>query len=389
MDTRRGTGRRHGGGSYRGDGPPGLAHRGRPGHGPGLAAGVRGPALLDGRAEPAPRPRDLDPVRGGHVAAGRLPVHELDPALRPRQRGHLERGPRARPRAHRGGRHRRGGRAHRRRARHHAGLRADRRPLLAGPGPGEGPGRAAHPGRDAGHDPARGDRELRRGDGGDAGRPAHRGARPCHLPVRGAPVLAQLRLLLLGDEGLVLRLHHPAHLRPHGPAHARGGGRRRALHHRLRGLHDHRRPRRGRALPAHLPELMIEYRDVHKTFDVPVLAGVTFTVETGETLAVVGPSGTGKSVLLTPTIGLIVPDAGDVVIDGQSVFSADIEQLQEIRRKAGYVFQNAALFDSMNVFENVAYGLPERVLKTLGRKEVLRRVTRALEEVNLNPSVVL
>jgi len=134
---------------------------------------------------------------------------------------------------------------------------------------------------------------------------------------------------------------------------------------------------------------MIEYRDVHKTFDVPVLAGVTFTVETGETLAVVGPSGTGKSVLLKTTIGLIVPDAGDVVIDGQSVFSADIEQLQEIRRKAGYVFQNAALFDSMNVFENVAYGLPERVLKTLGRKEVLRRVTRALEEVNLNPSVVL
>ena len=83
---------------------------------------------------------------------------------------------------------------------------------------------------------------------------------------------------------------------------------------------------------------MIEYRDVHKTFDVPVLAGVSFTVETGETLAVVGPSGTGKSVLLKTTIGLIVPDEGDVIIDGQSVFAADNEALQAIRRKAGYVF---------------------------------------------------
>jgi phospholipid/cholesterol/gamma-HCH transport system ATP-binding protein len=134
---------------------------------------------------------------------------------------------------------------------------------------------------------------------------------------------------------------------------------------------------------------VIEYRDLYKAFDVPVLAGVSFTVETGETLAVVGPSGTGKSVLLKTTIGLIVPEHGDVFIDGQSVFSADTEQLQAIRRKAGYVFQNAALFDSMNVFENVAYGLPERALKTLGRREVTRRVSRALEDVNLDPAIVL
>jgi phospholipid/cholesterol/gamma-HCH transport system ATP-binding protein len=134
---------------------------------------------------------------------------------------------------------------------------------------------------------------------------------------------------------------------------------------------------------------MIEYRDLHKTFDVPVLAGVSFTVETGETLAVAGPSGTGKSVLLKTTIGLIVPEQGDVWIDGESVFSANPEQLQAIRRKAGYVFQNAALFDSMNVYENVAYGLPERALKTIGRREVLRRVARALEDVNLDPALVL
>ena len=134
---------------------------------------------------------------------------------------------------------------------------------------------------------------------------------------------------------------------------------------------------------------MIEYRDVYKAFDVPVLSGVSFTVETGETLAILGPSGTGKSVLLKTTIGLIVPDAGDVFIDGESVFDADAGQLQTLRRKAGYVFQNAALFDSMNVFENVAYGLPEGALKKLGRKEVTRRVVRSLEEVNLDPAVVL
>ena len=134
---------------------------------------------------------------------------------------------------------------------------------------------------------------------------------------------------------------------------------------------------------------MIEYRDVYKAFDVPVLSGVSFTVEAGETLAVLGPSGTGKSVLLKTTIGLIVPDAGAVIIDGQSVFAANAGELQTIRRKVGYVFQNAALFDSMNVFENVAYGLPEGALKKLGRNEVTRRVSRSLEEVNLDPALVM
>ena len=130
---------------------------------------------------------------------------------------------------------------------------------------------------------------------------------------------------------------------------------------------------------------MIEYHQVYKTFDVPVLAGVSFRVESGETLAVVGPSGTGKSVLLKTTIGLIVPDRGDVIIDGQSVFSATPDELQAIRRKAGYVFQNAALFDS----KNVLMGLPENATKTLGRREVVRRVVRALEDVNLDPAIVL
>jgi phospholipid/cholesterol/gamma-HCH transport system ATP-binding protein len=134
---------------------------------------------------------------------------------------------------------------------------------------------------------------------------------------------------------------------------------------------------------------MIEYRDVHKAFDLPVLSGVDLTVQDGETLAVVGPSGTGKSVLLKTTIALIVPDRGDVFVDGVSVHNSPRSTLVEIRRKVGYVFQNAALFDSMTVYENLVQGLPDGALKSLGRSEVLRRVCRALEDVNLDPAQVI
>jgi phospholipid/cholesterol/gamma-HCH transport system ATP-binding protein len=134
---------------------------------------------------------------------------------------------------------------------------------------------------------------------------------------------------------------------------------------------------------------MVEYQSVHKSFDTPVLAGVELTVETGETLSVVGHSGTGKSVLLKTTIGLIVPDYGDVRIDGESVHHSDRRTLDRLRRKVGYVFQNAALFDSMTVFENVSQGVPEEELKGLRFREVLRRAAEALELVNLDPRVVL
>jgi phospholipid/cholesterol/gamma-HCH transport system ATP-binding protein len=134
---------------------------------------------------------------------------------------------------------------------------------------------------------------------------------------------------------------------------------------------------------------MVEYIDVHKRFDAPVLAGVNLRVESGETMAVVGHSGTGKSVLLKTTLGLITPDRGDVRIDGESVVYSKARDLARIRRKVGYVFQNAALFDSMNVYENVAQGISEADLKQIGRAEALRRVASALEHVNLDPQAVL
>jgi phospholipid/cholesterol/gamma-HCH transport system ATP-binding protein len=134
---------------------------------------------------------------------------------------------------------------------------------------------------------------------------------------------------------------------------------------------------------------MVEYVNVHKTFDAPVLAGVNLAVSPGETMAIVGHSGTGKSVLLKTTIGLITPDFGDVLIEGESVFHSDRRTVEWLRQKAGYVFQNAALFDSMTVFENVAQGLPESEVKKLRFRDVLRRVASSLEQVNLEPRAVL
>jgi phospholipid/cholesterol/gamma-HCH transport system ATP-binding protein len=134
---------------------------------------------------------------------------------------------------------------------------------------------------------------------------------------------------------------------------------------------------------------MVEFRDVWKAFDQPVLAGVELVVGRGETISVVGHSGTGKSVLLKTTIGLITPDRGDVVVEGISVFHGGRRALRDVRKKVGYVFQNAALFDSMTVYENVAQGLTDEEQKEWGEQEVLRRVARSLDHVNLDPAKVL
>jgi len=134
---------------------------------------------------------------------------------------------------------------------------------------------------------------------------------------------------------------------------------------------------------------VIEYVDVHKSFDQPVLAGVSLSVREGETLGILGPSGTGKSVLLKTTIGLIEPDSGDVRVAGRSVVGASRRELGQVRRLAGYVFQNAALFDSLSVHENVAMGVPEDVAAELGAAEVSRRIVEALADVNLDPRAVL
>jgi phospholipid/cholesterol/gamma-HCH transport system ATP-binding protein len=134
---------------------------------------------------------------------------------------------------------------------------------------------------------------------------------------------------------------------------------------------------------------MIRYRNIHKAFDLPVLTGVDLEVRTGEMFALFGPSGTGKSVLLKTTIGLITPDRGDVEVDGTSVYYGGRHALEAVRRHVGYVFQNAALFDSCNVFDNVAMGIPQAELSRLNRREVGRRVWDSLDLVNLEPREVM
>jgi phospholipid/cholesterol/gamma-HCH transport system ATP-binding protein len=99
---------------------------------------------------------------------------------------------------------------------------------------------------------------------------------------------------------------------------------------------------------------MIEFRNLHKSFDDhQVLRGVNLLVAEGETLALLGPSGTGKSVLIKHAMGLLEPDEGDVIVDGISIAKATPKELRHVRRRIGYVFQNAALFDSLTVAENL------------------------------------
>ena len=105
---------------------------------------------------------------------------------------------------------------------------------------------------------------------------------------------------------------------------------------------------------------MIELHGVQKRFgEQVVLDGVDFTVQEGETVALLGPSGTGKSVLLKHIIGLIRPDEGTVIVDDKTVARLKRKELAALRAHIGYVFQNGALFDSMNVFENVRLGITD------------------------------
>jgi len=127
---------------------------------------------------------------------------------------------------------------------------------------------------------------------------------------------------------------------------------------------------------------MIEIHDLKKGFGGhAVLDGVNFRIETGESVAIIGRSGSGKSVLLKHLIGLLQPDSGAVLIDGENIVAMDERQLLRVRRKFGMVFQGAALFDSLTVAENVAFGL--RRLDHLSEAEIGRRVGEALEVVDL------
>jgi phospholipid/cholesterol/gamma-HCH transport system ATP-binding protein len=127
---------------------------------------------------------------------------------------------------------------------------------------------------------------------------------------------------------------------------------------------------------------MIEVRDLKKSFGAQlILDGVSFRIENSESVVIIGRSGGGKSVLLKHIIGLLQPDSGAVIIDGENIVAMDERQLLRVRRKFGMVFQGAALFDSMTVAENVAFGL--RRHEHLTEAEIAKRVAKTLEMVDL------
>jgi len=133
---------------------------------------------------------------------------------------------------------------------------------------------------------------------------------------------------------------------------------------------------------------MILLRDVHKRFgSLVVLDGVDLDVQEGETLALLGPSGTGKSVLLKHLIGLIRPDSGLVMVDDADVSRLRRKELAALRSRIGYVFQNGALFDSMDVFENVRLGITDDE-KYRDEDYSRERVAGCLKLVNLAPEVM-
>jgi phospholipid/cholesterol/gamma-HCH transport system ATP-binding protein len=127
---------------------------------------------------------------------------------------------------------------------------------------------------------------------------------------------------------------------------------------------------------------MIEVRNLQKSFGASkVLDGVSFRIENGESVVIIGRSGGGKSVLLKHLVGLLQPDAGEVLIDGENIGPLNERQLLRVRKKFGMVFQGAALFDSMTVAENVAFAF--RRHKNLTAGEIARRVAATLEMVDL------
>ncbi len=133
---------------------------------------------------------------------------------------------------------------------------------------------------------------------------------------------------------------------------------------------------------------MIELHGVYKRFGKQVvLDGVDFIVREGETMALLGPSGTGKSVLLKHIIGLIHPDRGTIVVDDREVGKLRRKELSHLRSQIGYVFQNGALFDSMDVFENVRLGITDED-KFRDEAYCRNRVLECLKLVNLAPETM-
>ncbi|MFT4839065.1 MAG: phospholipid/cholesterol/gamma-HCH transport system ATP-binding protein [Nonlabens sp.] len=127
---------------------------------------------------------------------------------------------------------------------------------------------------------------------------------------------------------------------------------------------------------------MIQVNDLRKSFGgEEVLKGITATFEKGKTNMIIGASGSGKSVFLKNMLGLFEPDAGEIIYDGEPLHEMEIERKSELRKEMGMLFQHSALFDSMNVEENVMF--PLRMFTKMKLQERLERANEILDRVNL------
>jgi len=138
----------------------------------------------------------------------------------------------------------------------------------------------------------------------------------------------------------------------------------------------------GRDRRTHPRDPFVEFREIHKAYGVKqVLRGANLTVYRGEVMVILGGSGTGKSVTLRHMLGLEAPDAGRVIVEDEDITDLPEEELYRVRKKFGMLFQSGALFDSMTVFENVAFPLREHT--DMSDDEIGRAVKEKLELVNL------
>ncbi|MCA0387738.1 MAG: ATP-binding cassette domain-containing protein [Bacteroidetes bacterium] len=131
---------------------------------------------------------------------------------------------------------------------------------------------------------------------------------------------------------------------------------------------------------------LVEIHDLHKSFgEQTVLGGVSLDVTETQNLVIFGKSGTGKSVLLKCMVGLLIPDSGKITINGIDVLNIPLKQMNELRKNIGFLFQSAALYDSMSVRENLAFPLIRNFNFT--QKEVTYKVERALDMVSLSYAI--
>jgi phospholipid/cholesterol/gamma-HCH transport system ATP-binding protein len=172
-------------------------------------------------------------------------------------------------------------------------------------------------------------------------------------------------------------MNTPSERKDSGPDAPDGEVLRRAIRHEIEDEGAH---------PDESAEPVIELADTHLAFDHPVLTGVDLQVYEGETLLILGESGTGKSTILKLILRLLLPDRGSIRVFGREITDLPFDEALELRQSIGMVFQNAALFDSVNVYDNIAYPLRENT--RMSEEEIEGVVRRRLEFVDLDPDKV-